>query len=191
VDVDVDVPGDFNPIKLFPNWTRASVVREDKLTPHPCGVHPQAIAKDPITGLAAIPYDYAEDLGFAKIDFLTNTQYNIFKSRDEIDELLKTEPDWNLLQMRSVHPKLFQLAKHGDLLIQIKPKNVIEVSDCMALIRPGKSRFLGLYLKNREQTRKMLFMKDEKTGYAFKKSHSLAYSYVIWLQLRLIEQGKL
>lgn len=148
------------------------------------------MAQDPMTKLSAIPYAEAEELGYLKIDFLHLSVYSAFKTRTEIDELLAKEPNWTLLQLDSSHPKLFQLAKHGDMLKMVKPKNLEEVSDCIALIRPGKKQFIGLYTKDRASTRKILYAKDDN-GYSFKKSHALAYSYVIWLQLHLIEQGKL
>lgn len=107
-----------------------------------------------------------------------------------MDELLAIEPDWMLLQLPSTWPKLFQLSKHGEMLVLLKPKSIIELSDCMALIRPGKKQFIGLYAKNREHGRRILYAKDDN-GYAFKKSHALAYAYVVWLQLHLIEKGKL
>lgn len=190
MDVDVDVPTNFDSMKLFPQWTRASVVRDGKLTPHPCGVYPQAIARDPYTGFAAIPYAEAEELGFLKVDMLHVSAYNQFKSRSEIEELLKLEPNWSLLKLQSTWPKLFQLSKHGEMLQQIAPKNLEELADCMALIRPGKKTLLGLYLKARSQARLALFSKDEN-GYAFKKSHAYAYAMVVVLQLHLIERGKL
>jgi DNA polymerase III alpha subunit len=190
VDVDIDTSPAFRPENHFPNWVRAIVVRDGKIQPHPVGVYPQAIARDPFTGFAAIPYDEAEELGYLKVDFLHLNLYQHFKSRQEIEELLKKEPDWTLLQLPSTWPKLFQLSKHGDLLEKVKPKSVEELADCMALIRPGKKNLLGLYLKEREACRRVLYAKDDE-GYQFKKSHSLAYSLVVVLQLHLIEQRRL
>lgn len=190
MDVDIDCQTTFDPTKVFPTWLRASVVRDGKLTPHPCGVYPQSAAKDPMTGLAAIPYDQAGDFGFLKVDFLHLNAYAAFKSRTEIDELIALEPNWSLLQLDSTHAKLFQLAKHGEMLKNLKPKNIMELADCMALIRPGKKAFIGLYSKNKSEARKILYAKDDK-GYSFKKSHALAYAYVVVLQLHLIERGQL
>lgn len=158
--------------------------------PHPCGVYPQRIAADPVTGLAAVPYEEAEELGFMKVDFLHLQVYQHFKTRLEIEELLQQEPDWSLLQVPSVQTKLFQLAKHGDLLSDLKPRSILELADVMALIRPGKKQFIGLYKKEREVARRVLYAKDE-SGYSFKKSHAICYSFVILLQLHLIEQGRL
>lgn len=125
-----------------------------------------------------------------KLDFLHLSVYDKFKSRKEIDDLLKIEPEWTYLLLPSVQPKLFQLAKHGDILNNLQPKSIIEVADVMALIRPGKKNLLALYKKDKENTRKILYSKDD-TGYSFKRSHSLAYAYVVILQLHLYELGKL
>lgn len=190
MDVDIDTQTNFDASKLFPSWVRASVVRDGKLTGHPCGVHPQTIPRDPMTGFSAVPYGEAEELGYLKVDFLHVSAYNGFKSRDEIEQFIELEPDWSLLQLQSTWPKLFQLSKHGELLTNLKPKSLQELADCMALIRPGKKALLGLYMKARGDARKALYAKDEN-GYSFKKSHAYAYAYVVWLQLHLIEAGRL
>jgi len=190
LDIDIDTQTSFDPLKLFPLWVRASVVRDGKLAAHPCGVYPQSIPQDPFTKFSAIPYDEAEDFGYLKVDFLHLTLLNKLASRTELEAFVKAEPNWSLLQLDSNHSKLFQLSKHGEMLKAIKPKNILEVSDCMALIRPGKKVLLGLYLKSRDQARLALYAKNDK-GYSFKKSHAIAYSYNIVIQLHLIEQGRL
>ena len=190
MDVDIDCHPTFKPSTIFPSWPRATILKDGKLSAHPCGVYPQRMAVDPVTGLSAIPYDQAEDFGYLKVDFLHLTVYQHFKDRAEIDDLLTKEPDWSLLQLPSAQSKIFQLGKHGELLSDLKPKSIMELADIMALIRPGKKAFIGLYKKEREAARKILFAKDE-SGYSFKKSHALAYSYVVLLQLHLIEQGRL
>ena len=189
MDIDIDCSPSFKPEAIFP-WVRASVVRDGQLTPHPCGVYPQSIPVDPVTKLAAIPYAEAEELGFFKIDFLHLNVYSVFTSRDEIDALIAKEPDWSLLQLPSNHAKLFQLAKHGDLLLKLKPASIEELADILALIRPGKKQLAGLYQKDRKMARLALWARDE-SGYSFKKSHALSYAYVIVLQLHLIEQNRL
>jgi len=147
MDVDIDVDPRFKPASIFKTWPRAAVLKDGKLTAHPCGVYPQRIAVDPLTGLAAIPYDQAEDIGYLKVDFLHLNVYQHFKNRAEIEELLKKDPDWSLVRVPSVQAKLFQLAKQGDLLNDLKPTSIEELADVMALIRPGKRNLLGLYKK--------------------------------------------
>lgn len=188
MDIDIDIPSSFDR-STFP-WARATVVRDGQMTPHPCGMHPQTIPIDPLTGLSAIPYEDAEDIGFFKIDFLHLGVYSFFTKRSEIDELLQKDPDWSLLQVQSNHSKLFQLANHGELLLKLKPKSLLDLADVLALIRPGKRQLVPLYQKDKEMARKLLWAKGDE-GYSFKKSHALGYAYVVWLQLHLIEQGRL
>ncbi len=190
MDIDIDTEPSFNPKTIFPTWPRAAVMKDGKLTPHPVGVYPQSIPVDPLSGLAAMPYEAAEDLGYLKVDMLHLNVYEHFESRAEIEQLLKVEPDWSLLLHEETWPKLFQLARHGELLLKVKPKSLIELADVMALIRPGKKTLLGLYEKDRELCRRALYAKDDE-GYSFKKSHALAYAYVVWLQLHLISTGRL
>lgn len=187
MDVDIDLPTSFNPRELF-DWTRASVVKNDELTPHPCGYYPQTIPEDPLTHLSAIPYNQADQLGYYKIDFLHLGVYDYFQSRDEIEELLQIEPDWGLLLIPSEQKKLFQLSKHGDVLTTVKPRSIEELADVLALIRPGKKNLVKLYLAQRDACRRILYAKDEN-GYSFKKSHAIAYAMVIVLQLHLISAG--
>lgn len=188
MDIDIDIPSSFDR-SIFP-WARATVIRDGQMTSHPCGMHPQAIPVDPVSGLAAIPYEDAEDIGYFKIDFLHLGVYSFFQTRDEIDALLKKDPDWSLLLVQSNHAKLFQLANHGELLMKLKPKSLLDLADVLALIRPGKRQLVPLYQKDKDMARKLLWAKGDE-GYSFKKSHALGYAYVVWLQLHLIEQGRL
>jgi len=188
-DIDIDTDPSFDPTQFFP-WARASLVKNDELAEHNCGVHPQRIAVDPVTGYAAIPYKEAEALGYAKIDFLHLNVYDNFTSRKEIEELLEIEPDWGILTIPAEQGKLFQLSKHGDILTAVKPKSIEELADVLALIRPGKRQYVNLYKSQKEATRRILYAKDEK-GYSFKKSHAIAYAMVIVLQLHLISTGVL
>jgi DNA polymerase III alpha subunit len=188
-DIDIDFPTSFKPEEVFP-WSRASVVKNEYLTPHPCGVYPQNIPVDQVTKLAAIPYKEAEEYGYIKIDMLHVSIYDHFSSREEMMELLKIDPDWGLLLIPEEQKKLFQLSNHGDVLTATKPKNIEELADVLALIRPGKKQLAKLYSSNRDATRRILYAKDE-SGYAFKKSHAIAYAMVIVLQLHLISTGVL
>lgn len=189
MDIDIDISPNTKIGEIF-NWTRASLVKNETLQPHPCGYYPQNIAVDAYTNLAAIPYAEAENAGYFKLDFLHLHFYQNFSSRHEIDRLLQLPPDWGLLQLPSVQEKLFQLAKHGDLLVEVAPRDVDELADVMALIRPGKKVLLGLYKKDKINTRKLLYAPDEN-GFAFKRAHSYAYAMVVVLQLHLFEMGKL
>jgi hypothetical protein len=186
-DVDIDFKTDFNSSDYFPNWTRASLVKDEILKPHVCGVYPQNISIDQITNLSAIPYKEAEELNYFKVDMLHNSVYNHFNSKAEIDELLTMEPNWNLLLDKNNVEKLFQLSRHYDIILKIQPKSVEDLADTIALIRPGKASMLKLYLSQKEMVRQVLY--TESDGYFFKRSHAIAYALTIVLQLHLIELG--
>jgi len=85
--------------------------------------------------------------------------------------------------------KLFQLHKRYDIVSKVKPKSVVELADCMALIRPGKKHLLDSYLKNKEQVRHELYTKPNDGGYTFKKGHAISYALTVVLQMHLIKGG--
>ncbi len=189
-DVDIDVKP-FDLETVFPGAVRASQYHGEKLGPHPCGAYLQTVPTDPITGLAAAPYQLATALGCFKIDFLHIHIYDHFSTREEITELLKLEPDWNLLTIPGVVKQLFQLSKQLELLEQVQPRSINALADVLALMRPQKRYMLNAYLRDPEKIQKMLYTKEpgEAAGYAFKKSHAIAYALAIVLQLHLIKGG--
>lgn len=191
MDIDIDIKPSFDPITIFPKAVRASTVQNGELRKHPCGLYFQHIKKDPITGYAAIPYKEAEQLDFFKIDFLNLSVLEAFKSKQEIRDLLKQEPNWNLLEQQDVVEKLFHLKNWYDVVSTIKPKTVEEIADCLALIRPNKQILFSDYMRNKTKTRERLFKLDKNDKTSFKRAHAIAYASVIVLQLHLIQQGKL
>lgn len=190
MDIDIDTRPDFDPIEIFPEWTRASIISKDgRNTPHNCGVYVQNVPRDPITGIAAIPYKEAENIGFFKIDFLHLHIYSYFESHEEIKQLLKIEPNWTLLKSPSTVKQLFQLGDHFQILSQLCPTSIDDVADALALIRPSKMHLIGMYMSDKKNARALLYIKEDSDAYAFKKAHAYAYAQVIVLQLHLISMG--
>ena len=189
MDIDIDIRPDVNPLKLFSNATKASMVQNGQLKPHPVGVYFQSIPKDRITNLSAIPYEEAQDAGYFKIDMLNNNTLKLFNSKQEMDDLLDIDPDWSLLLERENVDKLFHLAGHFDIVYAIKPKSVLEIADAIAFIRPMKEKILDKYLKNKKEQRKELYTVRDKSH--MKKAHALAYALIVVLQLHLIKMGRL
>jgi DNA polymerase III alpha subunit len=190
-DFDVDMSPTFEPSSIFKQWVRASQVKDGKLIPHPSGYYPQTMPVDPVTKLAAIPYSFAEQQGFFKVDFLHLNIYKHVKSRADLLQLVNKEPDWSQLQLPSVQMKLFQLSNHGLLLDELKPSCILDLADCLALIRPGKRQLLPIYKKDKEVGRRMLWAKQDNDSYTFKKSHAISYALVIVLQLNLVEASRM
>jgi DNA polymerase III alpha subunit len=165
------------------------VEKDGTLRNHPAGAYLQSIPKDPISGLAAIPFKEAEKLGYFKIDFLHISLLEDFMSKDEIRQLIEIEPDWSLLDKQENVEKLFQINNQFDVVQVIKPKSIEDLCDCVAIFRPGKKHLLRFYNENKEFIREELYKKPDNGGYVFKKSHSLAYAMNIVLQMHLISAG--
>lgn len=190
MDIDIDFQTAFNPTRIFDQAIPASMLRNGDLVKHPCGHYFQTMPVDEITGLAAIPYEEAECLGFFKIDFLHLSPLDHFRNKQQIRELIKIEPDWDILLDAEQVKKLFQISKHHEMLAVIRPRSVQVLADTIALIRPGKKHLISAYLKDRTGVRSELYKRSED-GYYFKKSHAISYALTIVLQLHLIELGKL
>jgi DNA polymerase III alpha subunit len=190
LDIDIDLKTTFDPIKTIPGATRASMVRNGKLVSHQCGVYFSNIPKDPITGVAAIPYEDAEAIGYLKIDFLHLHLLDHFESREEIKTLLTMDPNWELLRSPKVVASIFQLGKQWEVVDAVRPRSVSELADTLALTKPAKRFLLELYHRDRAAARRELYKKDDDS-YAYKKAHAYAYALNIVLQLHLIELGAL
>lgn len=187
MDIDIDLPPDFIPEDHF-NIVKASINENGKLRKHPAGVYFQNIPKDEITGLSAIPYNVSEDFGFFKIDFLHLSLLKDFKSKSEIRNLLKQEPDWTLLEREDVVKNLFHIGKHYPLVKTIKPTSVQQLSDILALIRPGKQHLIDDYLEDPDSVREELYTKRINSD--MRKSHTIPYSLLIILQLHKVKENE-
>lgn len=191
MDIDIDFQTDFDPISIFDTAVKASMVSNGALRAHPCGAYLQTMPKDPITGLAAIPYDKAKELTFTKIDFLHLGALDLFTSKQQIRTLINTPPKWGMLLRYDVVCKLFQLGNHADLVKKIAPTSILQLADCISLIRPGRIELVDEYLLDPINTRKKLYTITKKDVYAYKKGHAVAYAMVVVLQMHLISGGLL
>ncbi len=189
MDIDLDLKTDFDPLEIFDEAIRASMVKNQDLVKHNVGVYFQTIPVDAMTGLAAIPYKDAERLNYFKIDFLHLSLLDYFETKEEIRILLSKDPDWNLLQNLEVVKKLFQVHNHFDLLQQVQPNDVETLADVIAMLRPRKRRLLKNYLRDRKKVRPFLYRQDDEDKSSFKKGHAIAYSLNVVLQLHLIKAG--
>jgi hypothetical protein len=189
-DVDIDVPGHTDKEKF---GVRGIIYDRDhkRIQPHPSAHYLDTnIPVDGITGMAAIDYEEAEELGYIKVDLLTNTAYNRFKSKEEVLEALNREPDWDMFLNPKVVEKLPHLARWGEILEELRPRSIEDLADILALIRPGKSGLIHEYKKNKEKVRKILYSKPKK-GMYFKKSHAIAYAAMIVCVLNSIDNERL
>jgi hypothetical protein len=188
-DADIDI--DVQQCKITNIFSAVPAARfaDNKIHKHLVGYYFQNIPIDPISKFAAIPYEVSTDYGYFKIDFLHLSVLDQFNSKQEIKDYLKQVPDWDLLADYTQVAKLFQIHGHFKLIDIIKPKSIMELADCIALIRPGKRFLLDKYLIDKKETRKLLYTKVASSDY--RKSHAIAYAHIIVLQLHLIKDGRL
>lgn len=180
-DVDIDVQNrrlildDLHHIE-------ASIHRSNEIERHKSGVYFQPIPKDHISGLSAIDFKKAEEMGYVKIDLLHNHVYQKVRDPDHLRQLVQTEPNWDLLEHREVVEQLFQLHDHYEIVKELRPRSLEELAMTIAIIRPGKRYLLG---KNWYEIQKEIWTKTDD-AYSFKQSHSYAYAMVIIVQLNLL-----
>jgi hypothetical protein len=196
MDIDIDFKSGFDPNKIFKEAVRASMVnKKNELVKHPCGQYFQKMATDEVTGLAAIPYEEAEVLGYFKIDFLHFSALDPINNKSEIRRLINKEPNWDLLLSEENVLKLTHIKKHFALLNMINPQSVDDLADVLALIRPSKRYLITQYINNsqekRRQMRVILYSKPPSGEIWFKRSHAISYALTIVLQMHLLEQQRL
>jgi len=188
MDIDIDVPTSIDVRKLFPTAVVASMFQRGDLAKHPCGHYFENVPVDPLTGLSAIPYERAEELGFMKIDFLHMSFLDEFVDKADVLKYANQEPDWSLLREREVVEGLFQLRNSWEYLDRIRPTCVQTLADTIAIIRPAKRILLLDYLKNPESTRVRLYKRSADDKTSFRRSHAIAYAHVVVMQLNKISE---
>lgn len=186
-DIDVDVSDSATLVAALPH-VRASVLRDGDLAPHPSGVYPWPVPVDPVTGLCALPASEAEKLGIVKLDIITNSLYRRVRDRAELQELVKTEPDWDLLLDRDCVSVLPQLHSQYAVVRRIAPRSIPELAATLALIRPAKRHLLDL---PRDEALAKVWEPNPDGSYGFKKSHAFAYALLVVAALNLYSSGRL
>lgn len=177
-DIDIDVS---SKAKRDSYGTRAMIYNKDleRVMPHPSGIYMEPVPIDSVTGLCAFDYEYGNQMGFSKIDILTNSAYDSFLSKEELYEAIEREPDWKLLENTKFVEGLPHIGKHAELVRMVCPKSIEELADILALIRPGKQEYVKFYRKNPALVRKNLYLRPRNGGAYFKKSHAICYAVMI------------
>lgn len=186
-DIDIDVANRSAAVASLENFRIGSRVQDGVLESHNSGIYFQDIPIDLVSGLSAIPFREAENHGFVKVDILPRSVYEPVIDRDDLARLVRTEPDWSLLLNSDAVSKLDQLSSHPAVLHQLRPSSVLELAAAIAIIRPGKKYLLG---ETWDTIHKKIW-EPEPDGYQFKKSHAVAYAFVVIMQLNLIKEGRL
>lgn len=166
----------------------ASRVEKNDLKKHVVGVYFQSIPTDPLTGLASIPYDVAEQRGYFKLDFLNLGVYKGVRDEEHLDQLVSTEPMWEMLEDEVVVDQLFHLSGHYDIVAAYKPRSIMQLAMVLALIRPGKRYLQGLDWNLVEAD---IWSTNDQDEYTFKKAHAVSYAHVLVVQMNLMMEQAL
>ena len=183
-DIDIDVQNRSEALKYLPHLS-ASMITGTETKKHNTSVYFQNIPVNPVTGFAAIDYKEADDLGYFKIDFLNLNLLKDITSQEHLVRLMDKEPNWSLLGNRQFVNELFHIHDHFDVINKLRPKTVVQLAMALAIIRPAKKHLID---KNWDEIEKSVWVKPTDGSYYFKKSHSIAYSLNIVVQINLLEE---
>jgi hypothetical protein len=182
-DIDIDVR-DRREALMGHGCVPASLAQDGDLRRHPTGIVCQRVPVDPFSGAAAFPSkgksgdDLLGGLGYQKIDVIPNTAYAGVTSPQEIDSLIDGGFDFSLLEDRSLVERLHHVGGHADLVLEYRPQDLEELAALVSVIRPGKRHLRGLPM---DEVLAQAWTRDGD-GYAFKKSHAMAYAMMIMVQ---------
>lgn len=185
-DIDIDFADREQALAVL-DVTPASIIRDGKLIKHNTGVYATEIPVDPFTGYASLDYNDAEERGYMKLDFLNVNIYKQVRDEAHLVELMQ-EPDWTKLYDPAVCQQLIHVNNHYDTLLKMpEPVDSIpRLAMFLAVIRPAKRHLIGKTWKDVSLT-----IWDKVEGeYAFKKSHAVAYSQLVVVNLNLLCEPK-
>ena len=180
-DIDIDLA---DPAQALDGLTYVFAVQTDERRRHQTGVYFQNIPVDPIDVRAVWDYEVAEEMAYFKIDLLHNSIYHGVRDPAHLDALLATEPCWDAFQHFEIVQRLahFGSWRNFTVLQQIKPRSIVDLAICLALIRPGKKHLIG---RPRDHIDAEIWL-PTPNDFSFKKSHAIAYAVSIVVQLNLL-----
>jgi DNA polymerase III alpha subunit len=187
-DIDIDFYDREDALK-FIKHIPASRIENNQIKKHNTGVYLQEIPIDKVTGLSSLDYDNAEERGYFKVDFLNVSIYKDIKSETEIERLLTIEPLWDLLEQKEFCDMIFHVNGYHDLIARLRPQSIEELAMFLALLRPGKKHLVPICEKEGFQSIKDEIWVKTEDAYSFKKSHAVAYSHAIVVQMNKICEG--
>lgn len=175
-DVDIDIQSGTD-ISQF--GTRAMIYNPEteKIQPHPVGVYLEPVPVDSLSGLCSFDYRYGNEHGFMKVDLITNSAYDRFRSKKDIIRCLH-DPNWDDLLDDELLNKLPHIKNHADVVKLIRPQSIEELADVLALIRPAKRKFITRYRSDQKRVQRQLYLRPDD-GIYFKKSHAISYALMI------------
>jgi len=184
-DIDLDLADRDQLLKLI-RATSARQLTQGQVRKHNSGVYVTDIPYDPVNACAAIDYEQAEQLGYFKIDLLNMSVYQLIKSPEHYEQLLKQEPNWSQLWTNTEWAKqLVHIGNYTNLLATMKPDSIPRMAAFISIIRPGKSH---LQNKSWSEVFESVWDGDDSYGFVFKHAHAVGYAALVALHMNLLSQ---
>lgn len=178
---DIDI--DFADRDIVLSKLQHRVARLDTGKKHNTGIYVTEVPHNPVDNLTTIDYKTAEERGYFKIDFLNVSIYKDVKDENHLQELMRREPQWELLEHDEFTDMLFHVNGHGDILRTLKPRTVEQLAAVLAIIRPAKRHLVN---KDWDTVLKEVWIKPENNEYYFKKAHAVSYAMAVVVHMNLI-----
>ena len=178
---DIDI--DFADRNVVLDKIKHRVAKLDTGKKHNTGIYTTEIPHNPVDNLSTIEHKTAEDRGYFKLDFLNVSIYKNVKDENHLNQLIRKEPLWELLEHKDFVDQVFHLSGHDDLLKRLKPTSVEQLAATLAIIRPAK-RYLAS--ENWTTIMKEVWIKPTDGEYYFKKAHAVSYAMACVVHMNLI-----
>lgn len=187
MDIDIDFYNREDALKVLPQAVPASRLDGDELVKHNVGVYLQNIPIDPVTQLAAFPYNHEYASDYFKIDFLNLSIYKGVKNEKHLNELLEREPLWDMLLDWNIVKNLFQINSRWvfDIIQENPPKSIEQLAMLIAVIRPPMKHLRGKSYYEIENEIWDITQEQKEKG-AFRKSHAYGYAHALVVQMNLL-----
>jgi len=182
-DIDIDFANRSLALDKFQHVVAAINGEDCTFKKHNTGIYCTSIPYNPLTKLSTIDYKEAEDRGYFKIDFLNVSVYDKVRDKAHLDQLMNTEPLWDLLEQDDFSNLLFHVNGHGSILREMKPRTVEQLAAVLAIIRPAKRYLIG---KDWTTVMTEVWTKPENDEYYFKKAHAVGYALLVIVHMNLI-----
>lgn len=182
MDIDIDLADREQLLKLVKHIP-ASMNKQGDLVKHNTGVYFQFLPWDWNKNLSSVGYESAETQGYFKIDLLNVHLYKQVRSEDHLNQLLAQEPIWEMLEHDDIVNQLIHLNGNYEVVSRLKPRSILELAACLAIIRPAKR-----YLVDKDWATifSEVWTAPPAGGYYFKKAHALAYAHLVVVHMNLL-----
>ena len=183
-DIDIDL-GDRDKLLAVIKHIPASMRNVDPIRKHPTGIYITDVPYDPVNDMSSLHYADAEKRGYFKLDLLNVHIYNQVRDEEHLIQLMY-EPDWSMLNDRSIVEQLIHLNNSFDLMRRMPEAidSIPRLAMFLAAIRPAKRHLLGKTWKEINET---VWDKDIN-GYSFKRSHAVAYAQLVVVHMNLLKE---